>query len=62
MPKPQEVYKNVPSDSIQYSESFQPEVKITGSTFTTANCKDAKIAISLKFLTNFCRTLKNTFD
>ena len=62
MPKHQEVNKNVPSDSIQYSESFKSEVKITGSTLTTANCKDVKITISLKFLTNFCRTLKNTFD
>ena len=51
-------YKDDPKDNITRSESFKSEVKITGKTPTDGNTKDVKIIVSLKYLSNFWRTLE----
>ena len=50
-------YKDEPNDNLANSEWFKSKVKITGSTPAGSNTKDVKIAISLKYLSNFWRTL-----
>ena len=47
---------------IEYSEfnskSFKSKVKITGKTPDNGNKKDVEIIVSLKYLSNFWRTLE----
>ena len=49
---------NVPSDPMTHSESFQLEARIKGNTPAAGNTKDVKIALPLKCLGKFCRTLE----
>ena len=51
-------YKDDPSDNITKSESFKYKIKITGKAPAGGNTKDVKIAVPLKYLGNFCRTLE----
>ena len=50
--------KDEPYDDIANSESFQFKIKITGNTPNAGNTKDVKIAVPLKFLSNFWRILE----
>ena len=51
-------YKDDPNDNIADPESFKFKVKITGKTPDDGNTKDIEIIVSLKFLSNFWRTLE----
>ena len=51
-------YKDDPNDNIAQSESFKYKLKITGKTPAGVNTKDVKIAVPLKYLSNFWRTLE----
>ena len=55
------VYKDELNDNLANSESFKSKVKITGSTPASANTKDVKIIVPLKYLSNFWRTLEILF-
>ena len=50
--------KHYPNDIITRSESFKYKVKITGKTPEDGNTKDVEIIVSLKYLSNFWRTLE----
>ena len=50
-------YRDDPNDNIRDSESFKYKIKITGKTQAAANVNDVKIAMPLKYLSNFWRTL-----
>ena len=54
----QRCYRDDPNDNITESESFEYKIKITGKTPTDGNAKDVKIAVTLKYLNTFWRTLK----
>ena len=47
-----------PNDSTTRSESFTCKNKITGKSLAARNTKDVEIAMSLKYLSNFGRTLE----
>ena len=49
-------YKDDSNDNIKHSESFK--YKITGKTPAACKTKDIKIAVPLKFLSNFWRSLE----
>ena len=51
-------YKDDPNDNIKQSESFKSKIKITGKTHTAGNTKDVEINVTLKYLSNFWRTLE----
>ena len=51
-------YKHEPNDNLADSESFKSKIKITGKTPDPGNEKDAEILVSLKYLSNFWRTLE----
>ena len=51
-------YKDDPNDNITQSESFKSKIKITGKTPAAGNTKDVEIIVSLKYLSNFRRTLE----
>ena len=51
-------YKDDLNDNIADSESFKFKARITGRTLAAGNRKDFKIAVSLKHLSNFWRTLE----
>ena len=52
-------YRDDPNDKISKSESFKCKIKkITGKTHATGNTKDLKIAVPLKYLSNFWKTLE----
>ena len=51
-------YKDGPNDNIADSEPFKSKVKITGKTPDDGNIKDVEIIVSLKYLSNFWRTLE----
>ena len=51
-------YKDDPNDNIADSESFRSKIKITGKTPDDGNTKDVEIIVSLKYLSNFWRTLE----
>ena len=44
--------------AIGNSKSFIPKMRITGKNPTVGNTKDVEIAIPLKYLSNFWRTLE----
>ena len=50
-------YRDDPNDNITRSESFKYKIKITGKT-AVGNTKDVEIALPLKYLSNFWRTLE----
>ena len=47
-----------PTDNITKSESFKSKIQITGETPAVGNTKDVEIIVSLKYLSNFWRTLE----
>ena len=51
-------YRDNPNNPITEFESFKYKIKITAKTPATGNTKDIKIAVPLKYLSNFWRTLK----
>ena len=51
-------YRNDPNDNIVESESFKFKINIAGKTSAAGNTKDVKIAVPLKNLSNFWRTLE----
>ena len=51
-------YKDDPNDNLVSSESFKYKVNITGKTPNNGNTKDVEIIVSLKYLSNFWRTLE----
>ena len=51
-------YRDEPNDDITESESFKYKTKIIGKNPDAGNTKDVKIAIPLKYLINFWRTLE----
>ena len=51
-------YKDAPNDNIAQSESFKYQIKITGKAPAAGQKKDVEIALPLKYLCNFRRTLK----
>ena len=51
-------YTDDPNDNITESESVKYKTKITGKTSAAGNTKDVKIAVPLKHLGNFWRTLE----
>ena len=51
-------YIDDPNDNITKSESFKFKIKIIGKTPAAGNAKDVKIAVPLKYLSNFWRTLE----
>ena len=52
-------YRDDPNDNITQSESFKCQIKVSGKTPAAGNTKDVETAVSLKYLSNFWRTLKN---
>ena len=51
-------YRDDPNDNITESESFKYKIKITGKAPAAGNTKGVKIAVPLKCLSNFWRTLE----
>ena len=51
-------FRDEPNDDIEDSESFKSKIKITGKTPNNNNVKDVEIMVSLKYLSNFWRTLE----
>ena len=51
-------YRDDPNDNITQSESFKSKIKITGKTPADGNTKNVEIAVPLKYLSNFWRTLE----
>ena len=51
-------YRDDPNNNITQSESFKFKIKITGKTPAAGNTKDVEIAVPLKYLSNFWRTLE----
>ena len=49
-------YRDDPNDSITKSESFKQKTKITGKNPAVDKTKNVKIAVPLKYLSNFWRT------
>ena len=46
------------NNNLAHSESFKSKIKITGNTLSAGNTKDVEIMVSLKYLSNFLRTLE----
>ena len=51
-------YRDEPNDNLADSESFKSSIKITGKTPYNCNEKGVEIMVSLKYLSNFWRTLQ----
>ena len=51
-------YRDDPNDNITQSELLKYNIKITGKTPAAGNTKDVTIAVSLKYLSNFWKTLE----
>ena len=51
-------YRDEPNATLSDSESFKSNLKITGNTHNNGNGKDLKMAVPLKYLSNFWRTLQ----
>ena len=51
-------YRDDPNDNITQFESFKYKVDITGKAPAAGNIKDVEIAVSLRYLSNFWRTLE----
>ena len=46
-------YRDDPNDNVTKSKSFISKTKITGKTTANGNTKDVKVAVPLKYLSNF---------
>ena len=53
-----EYYRDDPNDHVTQSGSFKYKIKITGKTPGASNTKDIKIAVPLKYLSNFRGTIE----
>ena len=51
-------YRHEPINNLTDSKSFKSKIKITENTPADDNTKDAEIAVPLKYLNNFWRTLE----
>ena len=51
-------YRDDPNDNITQSVSFEYKIRITGKFPVAGNTKDVKIAVPLKYLSDFWRTLE----
>ena len=51
-------YRDEPNENLADSESFKSKIKITGKNPNNGNEKDVEIMFSLKYLSNFWRTLE----
>ena len=51
-------YSDDPNENITQFKSFKFKIKITGKTPAAGNTKDVEIAVPLKYLSNFWRTLE----
>ena len=51
-------YRDDANDNITPSECFKFKIKITGKAPAAVNKKDVEIAVPLKYLSNFWRTLE----
>ena len=51
-------YRDEPNDNLADSGSFNSRIKITGKTTAAGNEKDVEIMVSLKYLSDFWRTLE----
>ena len=51
-------YRDEPNGNLENFESFNSKIKITGKTPAAVNENDVEIMVPLKYLSNFCRTLK----
>ena len=51
-------YRDEPNDNSRDSEPFKSNIKITESTPANGKAKNVEIAVPLKFLNNFLRTLE----
>ena len=51
-------FRDKKNDNLTESKSFKPKIKITGNTTDVGNTKDGEIAVPLKYLSNFWRTLE----
>ena len=51
-------YRDDPNDNITQFESFKYKVDITGKAPAAGNIKDVETAVSLRYLSNFWRTLE----
>ena len=51
-------YRDYSNGNVTQSESFKYKTKITGKTPAARNTKDVKIAVPLKYLSDFWRTLE----
>ena len=51
-------YRDEPANKIQDSESFKSKIKIIGHTSDDGNSKNVEMSASLKYLSNFWRTLQ----
>ena len=47
-----------PNDNLSDSKSFKSKIKTTGKTPADGNMKDVEIIVSLKYVSNFWRTLE----
>ena len=54
-------HKDDPNENIVHSESFEFKINITAKNRADANTKDFKIAVPLKYLSNFRRTREISF-
>ena len=50
--------RDEPINNVTDSKSFKSKIKITGNTPADDNTKDAEVAVPLKYLNNFWRTLE----
>ena len=53
-----EDHRDKTNNNLIDSNSFKSKIKITENTPADGSTKDVKIAVSLKYLSNFCRTLE----
>ena len=51
-------YRDERDNDIANSESFKSKIKITGRTPADGNEEDVEIMVPIKYLSNFCRTIK----
>ena len=51
-------YKGGPNENLTDSKSFKSKVKITGNTPNNGNTKVVEMIVSLKYFSNFWRTLE----
>ena len=51
-------YRDDPNDNITESESFKYKIKIIEKTSAAGNTKNVKIAVPLKYLSDFWRSLE----